>query len=180
MKHLLFIIFLLAGFTLTAQTYHPFPTKNALWTEMYYYPDKDAHAPEFHCYALKDNDTTINGKLYHKLYHSTDTIFTESKLCGGIREENKRIYFYAIDSITLLGQLTFPSKKLEIILFDFSLKLGDTIRSDQFNIGYPDKLIVAIMDSTLVGTQYRKTLTFGYTATIIIPWAKWVVSYPVF
>ncbi len=74
-----------------SSTYHPFPTKNTLWTEAYYNPYPDEYSL-FHAFALKDGDTTIKGKLYHKIYHSTDTIFTENKLCGGIREENKKIY----------------------------------------------------------------------------------------
>lgn len=165
---------ILTSITLTAQTYHPFPTKNTIWTEMYFNPYPNENL-KFHCFALKDNDTIINNKIYHKLYHSTDTLFTETKLCGGIREENRKVYFYAIDSIPYLGMLTFPSKKTESILFDFSLKLGDTIKNDSFRIGYPDKLVVFMVDSVLVGMEYRKAYTFGYpNAPDPIPWAVWV------
>jgi hypothetical protein len=88
MKYYLVIFILVTGINLRAQIYHPFPTKNAMWTEMYYglYPDYEV---VFHSYALKDKDTTINGKVYHKLYHSIDTMFTEDELCGGLREDNK-------------------------------------------------------------------------------------------
>jgi len=128
---------------------------------MYINPYPDSYS-KFHSFALKDSDTTINGKLYHKLYHSYDTTFTESNLCGGIREQNKKIYFYAIDSIPLLGQLTFPSRRSEEILFDFSLELGDIIRNDSFRISHPDSLVVEKIDSILIGMEYRKRYTFAY------------------
>src|ERR1035437_3735778 len=137
MKNYLVIILLLLSFALSAQTYHPFPTKNAMWTETYEILSV-FDQPEFHCYALKDQDTTINNKLYHKLYHSLDTLFTESKLCAGIREENKRIYFYPIDSIGYPGQLTYPSKKVEFVLYDFSLEVGDSIDSNTFRLSLAD------------------------------------------
>jgi PKD repeat protein len=154
--------------------YHLFPTKNTMWMEMYYNPFPDEYS-KFHCFALKDNDTVINNKLYHKLYHSTDTIFTENNLCGGIREEDKRVYFYATDSITLLDQHTFPSRKSEYILYDFSLNFGDTISADSFYLSHGDKLIVDDIDSILVGSEYRKRFTFGPPgAPFNIPWAQWV------
>jgi len=177
MKNYLLIISLLLSFALSAQTYHPFPTKNAIWTELYWRP-LNFDEPEFHCYALKDQDTTINNKLYHKLYHSIDTLFTEDKLCGGIREENKRIYFYPIDSITYPYQETYPSKKTEFILYDFSLKLGDSISSDSFRLilaDYPGNLKVFVIDSVLMGTEYRKAFHFGSPHDITpMPWATWI------
>lgn len=111
----------------------------------------------FHIYALKDNDTTINGKLYHKLYNSEDTIFTEKELCGGIREENKKVYFYALDSLSYPMEQTIPGT--EYLLYDFSLKVGDIITRDSFRISGPD-LFVSKIDSILIGTEYRKSITF--------------------
>ncbi|HAH25641.1 MAG TPA: hypothetical protein DCL77_18105 [Prolixibacteraceae bacterium] len=172
MRSYLLIILILVGFTLSAQTYHPFPSKNTLWTERVTSPTYDGYSG-FHCFALKDSDTIINRKIYHKLYHSTDTVFTEAKLCGGIREQNRRVYFYAIDSIPYLGMLTFPSKKTETILFDFSLKLGDIIRpADSFRVESEYK--VTKVDSTLTGAGYRRTISFGYSDGYTIPWAQWV------
>lgn len=172
MKSYLLIIPIFIGFTLAAQTYHPFPTKNTLWTEMYFNPYPREYS-EFHCFALKDNDTTINSRLYHKLYYSTDTLFTEDNLCGGLREENKRIYFYAIGSS--LYQQTGIHADTEVLLYDFSLNIADTIKSDSFRISHPDKLVVFAVDSVLVGTEYRKAYTFGYpNAPYPIYWAVWV------
>lgn len=136
---------------------------------MYFNPYPNNYS-EFHCFALKDNDTTINGKLYHKLYQSTDTLFTEAKLCGGIREENKKVYFYPIDP----SLYWYDNLAKELILYDFSLKLGDTIRAiDSFRIGDSDLKVVNI-DSTLTVNGYRKTIKFGDTDGFPFPWAVWV------
>lgn len=156
---LLAIIFL----SVKGQTYHPFPTHDALWCE--FYNDEYTNSYNvYHYFALKqeNNDTLINGNIYHKLYHSFDTIFTEDKLCGGLREENKRIYFYALDSITISGEITSPSKKKEEILFDFSLQPGDTITTDSFRIIFSDSLKLYRIDSILVGNEYRREYIFGW------------------
>lgn len=172
MKTYLFILLIMVGFSLYAQTYHPFPTKNTLWTEMYFNPYPNEYS-EFHCFALKDNDTTINSKLYHKLYHSTDTLFTEANLCGAIREENKRVYYYSINSLTYRF-MEIEAKK-EYVLYDFSLNICDTIKNDSFSISSTDKLVVFSVDSVLVGTEYRKSYTFAYpNAPDSIPWAVWI------
>lgn len=169
MKIFLLIILILAGYILAAQTYHPFPTKNALWTEMYFNPYPREYS-EFHCFALKDKDTIIKGRLYHKLYQSTDTLFTEHKLCGGIREENKKVYFYPIDP----SLYWFDGLAKELILYDFSLKLGDTIRAiDSFRIGDQDLKVVNV-DSTLTVNGYRKTIRFGMPDGTPIPFAVWL------
>ncbi len=180
MKSYLLIILFFCSISLAAQTYHPFPTKNAMWTEMYYRPYSldTSNRQIFHCYALKDEDTIINEKLYHKIYHSVDTIFTEDKLCGGIREENKRIYFYPIDSLEYIGYPVFPGRKEEIILYDFSLREGDLINSDTFRLllaDYPGNLKVFKVDTILIGQEYRKAFHFGsLNQSKPDSWAIWI------
>ncbi len=159
--------------TSSSPPYHPFPTKNTLWTEAYYNPYPDEYSL-FHAFALKDGDTTIKGKLYHKIYHSTDTIFTENKLCGGIREENKKIYYYSIDSLPY--QYNGIQADTEVILYDFNLMLGDTIKNDQFRISYPGGLVIEKVDSILIGNAYCRSFRFGYSPTSIISWATWTES----
>jgi len=157
MKSYLLIISILCCVNLAAQTYYPFPTKNAIWTEMYSneYGGEDNG---FHCFALKDNDTIINGKLYHKLYLSRDTTFTEDKVIGGLREEEKKVYYYTIKPIKYQSFNTVPNT--EELLYDFSLKEGDTIRGDKFRIAEAIDLIVAKIDTILIGDEYRRAFEF--------------------
>jgi len=144
---------------LSAQEYRPFPTKNCIWTE-FFHPGGGVYKTNYHNYALKDNDTIINGKQYHKLYHSFDTIFTEDKVCGGLREENKRVYYYSIDSLISLN--TPLPIGTEIILYDFNLQVGDTIWDDTYRLRRINGLVLAKTDSILLNTEYRKAYTFSY------------------
>lgn len=171
MKSYLLIFLILCSITIAAQTYHPFPTKNAMWTQMSPNPSRFEH-DIFHIYALKDKDTTINGKLYHKLYNSEDTIFTEKELCGGIREEDKKVYFYALDSLTYPREGTIPDT--EYLLYDFSLKVGDMITRDNYRVGAP--LSVSHIDSILIGTEYRKSIIFDYDYSYEMSWIEGIGS----
>lgn len=173
MKNYLVIISIFASLTLKAQTYHPFPTKNAVWTETFY-PGGGDHNTLYHNFALKDKDTIIHGKRYQKLYLSFDTIFTEDKVCGALREDNKRIYYYSIDSLVKLRspESTPMPVDTEIILYDFNLQVGDTITSDQYRLR-AEALVVTKIDSILIGTEYRKRFHFGWNGDIIT-FEEWI------
>ncbi len=64
----------------------------------------------------------------------------------------------------------------EVILYDFNLMLGDTIKNDQFRISYPGGLVIEKVDSILIGNAYCRSFRFGYSPTLIIPWAIWTES----
>ncbi|HEY9124749.1 MAG TPA: PKD domain-containing protein [Bacteroidales bacterium] len=114
----------------STHAYIPFPTKNAMWTEMYFNP-YPVLTSVFHSYALKgeNNDTIINDKIYHKLYHSYDTTFTEDEVCGGLREENRIIYYYSIRPIDNI--LCSVPENTEVKLFNSNYQLGDTLRTNE-------------------------------------------------
>ena len=176
-----FLIFalILCEISLSAQNYHPFPTKNAMWTEMYYKPFfADSPRNVFHGYRIKDQDTTINGKLYSKIFHFYNPDFSDEKLSGGIREENKRVYYYVIDSLSYIGDLDYPPLKTEFLLYDFSLNVGDSISSDSFRItvvDYPSYLKVIKIDSVQFGNEYYRTFQFGRQFSLNpVPEAIWV------
>jgi hypothetical protein len=165
MKSYLLLILILCCITLKAQTYHPFPTKNAMWTEMYLKPIfDDSPRNVFHGYRIKDQDTTINGKHYFKIFHFYNPDFSDEKLCGGIREVNKRVYYYVIDSLSYIGDLDYLPLKTEFLLYDFSLNVGDSISSDTFRItlaDYPGYLKFIKIDSVQFGNEYYRTFQFG-------------------
>ncbi|MBN2635081.1 MAG: T9SS type A sorting domain-containing protein [Prolixibacteraceae bacterium] len=161
-------ILLFCKMGLNAQEYHPFPTQNTVWTEYYYPGGGDFNS--FHNYALKDKDTIILGKHYQKLYHSYDTIFTEDKVCGALREEDKRIYYYSIDSLINLS--TPIPIDTEIILYDFNLQVGDTITADQYRLR-AEALVVTKIDSILIGTEFKKRYYFGWDGDIIT-FEEWI------
>ena len=156
---------------LQAQEHHPFPVKNTVWAE-YFHPQGGYYPNVYHYFALKDNDTIIKKNQYQKLYLSYDTIFTEDKFCGGLREENKKVYYYSVAPLNCTNRPV--PVDTEIILYDFNLKLGDTITRDEFRIRIPGILIVLKIDSMIVGDQYRKVYSFGDTLGNLLSGAQWV------
>jgi len=167
---LFIVIFSWLPFLSPAQEYVPFPTKNTVWAENYFPGDGYPYC-SFYYFALKNNDTIINEHQYHKLYFSCDTNFTEEKFCGALREENKRIYYYSIDSLNC-SYMPIPLDT-EIVLYDFNLKLGDTITSEKYRVGYPGYIVVNRIDSMLIDQKYRKVFSFGYDNQTIND-AKWI------
>lgn len=170
---------------LWAQQVRTFPTQNALWTEMHYTPEpyELGNNRIFHSFALRSGDTLIGSKTYHKLYHSFDTSHSSSTLCGALREENRKVYYYSINPITFPkpthATMTIAANT-EVLLYDFNLRLGDTVRaSDGYRfLGGTSELFVASADSMLVGLQYKKRYTFGVPAygggITPMDWAVWV------
>jgi hypothetical protein len=132
-KQLLFIIILIGHtFPTFSQEYQyvPFPDSGAIWSEVYY-PETDGNVPSsesiFERFALSGEDTIMNEKLYKKLFIFYDSVFNKNKAScvGGIREDSlKRIYY--------CGSIIHDCKPMvteysEILLYDFSLNLGDSL-----------------------------------------------------
>jgi len=146
---LVLTIFLLTLTVGQGQTnvYHPFPTDNASWSEIYFhqgYCDPPNYCP---FELLMQGDTIINLESYHKIFARNDSSTT---FFGGLRELNKKIYFFK----QLIGY--------EYLLYDFNLNIGDSIMVD---CDLPDtmfqKMIVASIDSILlIDMTYRRKFNF--------------------
>jgi hypothetical protein len=155
MKKLL-LFFILSCFIQTkAQTnvYHPFPDSNAMWC------DTTCGS----CSYTLAGDTLVNSNTYHKLHQSCvyyqwsasgiceypsvaagATAYVSIGYAGAIRQDTaqRKVYFL------------FPGSTKDTLLYDFTLSVGDTIRA-YIMAGY----VIDTIDSTLIGTQYRKTWT---------------------
>lgn len=142
-------ISLLLSFKVSAQfnTYHPFPDSNANWNESnIIYAQFAQDDKEYYFNYFLGGDTLMNGHIYIKLYQGMK--YTSSKygyhwvdtigFVSGIREDNnKHIYFNKGSG--------------EQLLYDFNLKIGDTL-TQLIGNGY----VVTNIDSTLIGLTYRK------------------------
>lgn len=129
---------LLHSFILCAQDYIPFPTDSTSWkikTTIYgdcnpwigdncYYYDK----------LVINGDTTINDVKYSKLFLIEGNSIHKSTFLGGLREdETKKIFYrgnihfdnYVCDSLI--------NDSTEILLYDFGLSIGDSIRNLNFS-----------------------------------------------
>ena len=129
MKTCFTLILILICLAVSAQEYKyvSFPDSTAVWNEMFW---SDAPS-DLRQYALFNEDTIVNGLVYHKIYTNVNLpniTIENSKRAGAIREdEHKRVW--AINLKTAPIHPDYLNENGEIMLFDFSLQVGDTIRA---------------------------------------------------
>ncbi|MBI2966804.1 MAG: T9SS type A sorting domain-containing protein [Bacteroidetes bacterium] len=158
------LILLTTWFTLTAvhgqtNVYHPFPDSNAVWNGTF--NGGLMGCWESYSYTI-NGDTLIGSFVYHKLYIP---YVQTNGICGLIhiagyngcfRQDipDRKIYYIAPDDST------------EDLLFNFNLQVGDTIYG--FNRLGCTQLTdtITLIDSTLIGTDYRKRWYFGASPEI--------------
>jgi hypothetical protein len=109
---------------------------------------------EFHFDQFIGGDTIINSTLYNKLYEldydpncSLNTYGPYYVGCFRNDIPEKRVYFIK------------KTQSEELLLYDFSLNIGDTVPQTYINFSYP-YLIVEDIDSVMVGSSYRKRFTY--------------------
>jgi len=177
MKKIIMFMLLVLSIGINAQKYVPFPTENAQWSIHYKNWSSDSGLQSFIEAYIQQGDTTINNLSYKKIYLQTHngTELT-TRFIGGIREENKCIYwldYYYRGNLNGVRSLTNEQRNCikqqikstagEVILYNFNTKnIGDTL----YSIGYHSGKIMAI-DSVLIQNTYRKRYAVqSYTQTI--------------
>ena len=168
-KLIITIVIILAVSTqLIAQKYEyvPFPDSGAVWSEMY---TSEKTGLVYERFALSGEDTVINDISYKKLYIFYDKTFdkTNAKFVGGIREdEHKRVYFKGDSLIHHYKPFWVREPPVdEMLLYDFSRGIGDTIMFDLNNGIF---LCVKSIDTVQIGDRQRKVFKFEYTG------ASWI------
>jgi hypothetical protein len=113
--------------------------------------------PTWTYYGLKTGaDTIIGEESYKKLYHSSDSLFLETSILGGIREDSNRIYF---------SKSRYSAE--EFLLYDFNINSGDSIMVyrmngiDYFSI-HPLIATVDSVNTRMMGGGIRKQLYIEY------------------
>lgn len=146
--------------------YIPFPANNALWSE-YYHVGISSDQVFHEQFLINGEDTIINSKKYSKLYYYTTPEFNfDSAICiGGIREEDKKVYYQSISDIKSQKTPNINTSG-EVLLYNFNLKLGDTVRVD--NIITETPLILEQIDTITLANVQRKKYTFLPNHTIWI------------
>jgi len=132
---------------LNGQNYYPFPVENVNWNV---YLEYSLHENPTDTVLLRytlHGDTTINLVNYKKLcLESGDTLNPEIETIGGLREQDKKIYFIGQD---FLGH---PHEE-ELLLYDFNAQIGDTVKHDNYGTIYS---IIENIDSIEIDGEYRK------------------------
>lgn len=146
MKRLLLLFLFSSILNLNAQNYTPFPDSNAVWVNGDYWVDWSGEVPEYvlssvTSYCMTNQDTTIGGNLYSKLFICNGSYF------GALRDTAAEIYFVPKDSLS------------EFLVYDFTVTIGQVI-PDVYagNIG---DYTVSNIDSILIGGEYRTRIYLG-------------------
>lgn len=159
MKNILFVVILtICCFMIKpaeGQEYISFPDSNAVWKVVYKtYPPGPMPSYEFHFDQYIGGDTIINNILYKKLYEldydpncSLNTYGPNYVGCFRNEISEKKVYFIK------------KTQSDELLLYDFSLNIGDTVPQTHINYSYPH-LVVENIDSVIVGSSYRKRFTY--------------------
>jgi len=141
-------IFLLISMLVNGQEYVHFPLLDATW-HVYLETtcDNDSPPDTFLLRYYFDGDTLVEDITYRLLYLETgDTIHPSRLPVGGIREDNKRVYYIGED---FLG---FALDE-ELLLYDFNMHIDDTVYHSNDGMW---KSIVLDIDSVQIGDRYRK------------------------
>jgi len=189
MKKLLTILvsILLVGLNLQMQPpveyeYVPFPTSNAIWSEVYYFTDDIWwEPPSYERFTVNGEDTVINDIIYKKIYMFFDTFFdiNTAIYVGALREdENKRVWLKMDSPVHPNKPAQFYANVDEILLYDFSVNVGDTINSEYLNIHcHYVNIVVEKIDTIQIDNSYRRKIKIiGIDDDFVYDWysIEWI------
>jgi hypothetical protein len=153
----------------TEYEYTPFPDSNAIWSEVCRAPVSENYELDYHVLALFNEDTVINSIEYHKLFRLYDTVLNRKKAeyIGGIREDSlQRVYYKGLNLYKDYLYMN-TNENGEVLLYDFSLQVGDSLYGGNFMLSY-EYLVVEDIDTVTICGEYRKRFHFQYS------WQKWI------
>lgn len=131
----------------TFAQYIPFPTNNTVWVNHGY--SNDGWFPPFFTveylssienYCVNNEDTVINTITYTKLN------FCDGEYRGAFRDNGGQVFFVSKDSLN------------EMLLYDFTVNIGDTLTNLYLNYTWFDTLYVSTISSLNIGGQTHKTI----------------------
>lgn len=173
---LILLIFLLTLTVGQGQTnvYHPFPEDSASWV-INRWNNICGNYCDSKVFTM-NGDTVINSYSYNKIYIQTLYFYIISyppNLEVGTSNITSKQYWACIrqDTVNKKVFVLTPSMTKDTILFDFDLKLGDTL-SPSYLHDQQDTTVVSSIDSILIGTEYHKRFNFSKPNSYI-----WVVSF---
>ena len=158
--------------------YVPFPTSDAIWSEVYYFKD-DANwqPPSYERFAINGEDTIINEIIYTKIYMFLGTVFDRNTATyvGALREDEQKRVWLKMDT-PLHPSKPYPYMD-EILLYDFSVNEGDTIKSEYLNVNPSwEVVMVEKIDTIEIGNTYRKKIKIKTDHWQSIEWIEGIGS----
>ena len=145
------------------QSYHPLPDSNAKWCILYndhiIPPPIWGYTNYWETYYA--GDTMISNRDYKKIEKTEydifclNTVINQPGYIGALRDDrNQKKVFYIPKGDTV-----------EKLIYDFNLDTGDTLYS---YLNFYQPLVVAFVDSVLIGNEYHKRIVFRYGEAEII------------
>lgn len=156
--------------------YVPFPTSDAIWSEVYYFDENYWQPPAYERFTVNGEDTIINAISYKKIYMFLDTIFdvNTASYVGALREDEQKRIWLKIDSpLHPLKPSTFINGE-EILLYDFSVQEGDTVNSEYLNFFTWDGVIAEKIDTIQIGNTYRKRIKIRELYSYPYEYKEWI------
>ncbi len=169
--------------SLRAQQYHPLVDSGAVWSEEGWGLDWLGYTDYGGSKFWLDDDTIIDGTLYNQLktrgnysfryiynppyvlpaFGSDDSI----RIVGGMREDSSKKVWLRVFSTSDYHWLVTPD--VDILLYDFSLRLGDTFHLSSINA------IVTLVDSIeLLNGEWRSRISFAIDTNITWQTNFWI------
>lgn len=170
-----------------------FPTENTIWSEIriFYGIAPGTGATEKHTYSI-EKDTVINNIDYSLLFYSYDLFVIQNvitgntttykdpnKIClGGIRKDDKKVYFYLFENVknlSHLSELSSMDENEENIIYDFDVAVGDTLFWKHSL--WEDFSVVISIDSTEINDgSIKRRINFGINGNVKDRWIEGVGS----
>jgi hypothetical protein len=164
----------ISAFSQTA-IYHPFPKNNAQWNESL---TANGIPCEHFQYNLSGLDTLIQSVSYKQIIKTKVTyqLYTSGPntgMCNWCCASSPVVTYAGCirnDSLAKKVYYVIPNANKDTLLYDFSLNVGDTLKTFITTQCSPVK--INYIDSVLIGSSYRKqwhvvNCLFGYTTKII-------------
>lgn len=147
---LMIALFAMATLCLRAQEYDPLVGEGKQWNEVLTYVPWPPIHRETNAYKM-DGDTLFEGTAYMKLFTTQDEQYNNWEFCGLIRDTYEGQVFYR----KYRWNQTFETESL---LYDFSMRPGDSISYDESNC----LLLLRKNDTILDDGSIRKRYDFQY------------------
>ena len=154
-KLVLGVVITLISLSTTAQDYEYIPLVKSglqIWTTE---SSGQGFGWHYNRFALTEEDTLMDdGKIYKKIYLFLDSVFihSTSECIGGIREENKKVFFK--------GKNSYDGEPLiSGLICDFSLSIGDTCKFAPYDDG---PFIIVDIDTVNISGIPRKRFHLGF------------------
>ena len=137
--------------------YHPFPDSGAVWNVIRPTgcgPMSFGYNTANHSFQMQGEEI-INDTVYSRIV--VPQVIHRAYMCGGFETYSVPGYFAGlIRQDTLQKKVYYRYNNRDTLLYDFTLEIGDTVKSFLSNGDFFQPDVVLSIDSVLIGNSYRK------------------------